>query len=770
MLSLAMICKDDADVLERCLESIIPHVDEFIFVDNGSKDDSVKIAKKFGAKVYTSAIVDNFSALRNFSFSKCTQEWILWSDCDDIFFNFEKIKPFLEKVPEHVSAVIMPYFYAFDDRGNCISIHNKERIIRRSRGMFWLNRVHECVNVIGKEEYLIMDLENPGDPRVEHHKVTVASSFARNIRLLLMQHVDEPTNVRTMFYLGNEYWHQRKWAEALYWYEKVLESSEMDIEKWQSFTSIGHCFHQMGDFGSAINANLKAIEVSPGWADAYLNLGRIYLDMHDWPRSIYWTEEGLTKAKPTQLLQLNPLDYNYWPFYFVHQAYREMGMVDKAFEVMLKAHAINPQDQLLNTQKLYYETTVKFRNKANGFLAMTEDEPEEYVENLDIPPALLLFPQVRERKYGSILKKRKRNIAIWCGNSLEQWGDKTLDDQGMGGSETAVIYIARYLSDMGYSVDVFNMCGKYEGLVNSNLGYWRAEWFNPKDPYDLVISWRQPALASIKDCGAKKKVMWCHDLHYKDQITKETAAFFDYFIPVSNWHAGYLKKVYDFLPKRKMFPIENGINVELFKDTQEKNWNRWVYSSSPDRGLDTLIGIFKEVQQHIPEIELRVYYGWENTDKVVQMGNMNLAIYKQKLMEDIGKSQNIFWEGRIKQSALADELLKSGCFYYPTLFLEVGFIAGYEAQAAGMRIITSKIGNLPDNIGDRGLLVPGHSQSPAYQKMFVSAILGAHLQHEMFKEKFCDKAREYALAHYGWEHAADKWKQLIEGIASEAVA
>ena len=148
ILSLAVICKNGAKTLERCLESIVPHVDELVFVDNGSTDDSTKIAKKFNAKIYTSRVIDNFAELRNFSFSKCTGDWILWLDVDDVCFNFEKMKQTITEMPEQLSAVIMPYYYAFDEKGNCIAIHNKERVLRRSRGFQWVNRVHECVNVV----------------------------------------------------------------------------------------------------------------------------------------------------------------------------------------------------------------------------------------------------------------------------------------------------------------------------------------------------------------------------------------------------------------------------------------------------------------------------------------------------------------------------------------------------------------------------------------------------------------------------------------------
>ncbi|WP_169738584.1 TPR domain-containing glycosyltransferase [Desulfofalx alkaliphila] len=78
-----MIVKDEGKFLGRCLESVRDCVDEIIIVDTGSKDNTVSIAKKFGAKVYHYKWNDNFSAARNFSLTKATGQWILYLDADE---------------------------------------------------------------------------------------------------------------------------------------------------------------------------------------------------------------------------------------------------------------------------------------------------------------------------------------------------------------------------------------------------------------------------------------------------------------------------------------------------------------------------------------------------------------------------------------------------------------------------------------------------------------------------------------------------------------
>lgn len=82
-LSLCMIVKNEADNLPRCLKSVADFVDEMIIVDTGSQDDTVKIAKQFGANVHHFEWRDNFSAAKNAALSHAGSQWILVLDADE---------------------------------------------------------------------------------------------------------------------------------------------------------------------------------------------------------------------------------------------------------------------------------------------------------------------------------------------------------------------------------------------------------------------------------------------------------------------------------------------------------------------------------------------------------------------------------------------------------------------------------------------------------------------------------------------------------------
>ena len=71
-ISLCMIVKNEEQVLARCLDSVADLMDEIIIVDTGSTDRTKEIAARYTDQIYDFAWIGDFSAARNFSFSKAT--------------------------------------------------------------------------------------------------------------------------------------------------------------------------------------------------------------------------------------------------------------------------------------------------------------------------------------------------------------------------------------------------------------------------------------------------------------------------------------------------------------------------------------------------------------------------------------------------------------------------------------------------------------------------------------------------------------------------
>lgn len=102
-ISLVVITLNEERNLERCLRSALRVADEIIVVDSLSTDNTVAIAKKYGARVIEQPFL-GYIAQRNFSNTQATYDWVLTMDAD------EELSPELEQSilavkqkPEHAA-------------------------------------------------------------------------------------------------------------------------------------------------------------------------------------------------------------------------------------------------------------------------------------------------------------------------------------------------------------------------------------------------------------------------------------------------------------------------------------------------------------------------------------------------------------------------------------------------------------------------------------------------------------------------------------------
>jgi glycosyltransferase involved in cell wall biosynthesis len=82
-LSLCLIARDEAQRLERCLESVRGVVDECVVLDTGSRDGTPELAQRLGARTASFAWCDDFAAARNACLELATGHWALVLDADE---------------------------------------------------------------------------------------------------------------------------------------------------------------------------------------------------------------------------------------------------------------------------------------------------------------------------------------------------------------------------------------------------------------------------------------------------------------------------------------------------------------------------------------------------------------------------------------------------------------------------------------------------------------------------------------------------------------
>lgn len=113
-LSLCVITRDAAGELADCLGSARFAAD-IVVVDSGSRDDTVEIARRFGARVIDHAF-DGFGAQKNFAVAAAENDWVLCLDAD------ERVTPELAAA---ISAAIA------DPRAAAYAIARRNRFLGR---------------------------------------------------------------------------------------------------------------------------------------------------------------------------------------------------------------------------------------------------------------------------------------------------------------------------------------------------------------------------------------------------------------------------------------------------------------------------------------------------------------------------------------------------------------------------------------------------------------------------------------------------------------
>ena len=119
MILLVVIQNKEEKILARCLDSVADLADEIIIADTGSTDGTKEVAKRYTKHVYDFKWTEDFSAARNFVFSRATKEYIYSADADEVLSpeNRERFRILKETLLPEIEIVQMKYANQLSDGG-----------------------------------------------------------------------------------------------------------------------------------------------------------------------------------------------------------------------------------------------------------------------------------------------------------------------------------------------------------------------------------------------------------------------------------------------------------------------------------------------------------------------------------------------------------------------------------------------------------------------------------------------------------------------------
>lgn len=198
---LNMIVKDESAVIERCLESVVRHIDYWVVCDTGSQDDTIERIESYFARhgipgeLHRHTWVDfGHNRTRALELARGRADYTLVMDADDIFmsgrdFTFEGLTADGYRLLHHADGGMH---------------HFKERLVRGDRPWRWIGVLHEYLDCPGAEVENLMG-NYALSARCEGARSRCEDKYLRDAAILEAALREEPNNERTVFYLAQSY-------------------------------------------------------------------------------------------------------------------------------------------------------------------------------------------------------------------------------------------------------------------------------------------------------------------------------------------------------------------------------------------------------------------------------------------------------------------------------------------------------------------------------------------------------------------------------------
>jgi tetratricopeptide (TPR) repeat protein len=331
-LSVCMIVRDEERMLSRCLKSVQGVSDELIVVDTGSKDDTISIAKDFGAKVFHFRWCDDFAAARNESLKYATCDWVLIIDADE--------ELAADSVSSLKNAICNPWclLYVVKHDNGVESLSERfnwiDRLFRNHPNIEYTRPYHEMIrpsveDLIDKDSRWQIGYE----PKIVvlhdgYTRFHLPEKQSRGLRIMENYIRKNPNDAYILTKLGGLYCDLKRYRNA----EKFLKKAiVLNPNSTETNYNLGLVLQEMGALDIAIQYYQKTIALDSHFIDAYSSLGTAYGQKGMIDKAIKEFRRALT-IDPDCIAAHNNLGV----------AYGFKGMTDDAIVTFRRALTIDP--------------------------------------------------------------------------------------------------------------------------------------------------------------------------------------------------------------------------------------------------------------------------------------------------------------------------------------------------------------------------------------------------------------------------------------------
>lgn len=340
----------------------------------------------------------------------------------------------------------------------------------------------------------------------------------------------------------------------------------------------------------------------------------------------------------------------------------------------------------------------------------------------------------------------------------------------LGAGNSAICYLAKELAKLGHEVTIFNGCktpSDTHGVSIRNL----EDISEPKhflNTQDVTIVCNGAVATNLRKAGVDcPLVLWTQHAHDQPAVQplrdpRERYAW-QAVVYVSQWQKKHYEAVFGMPPDRAKV-IPNGVSPAFETAPRFQPWYTsvrvgeaptLVYTSTPFRGLQTLLSAFPIIRSAVPGTRLRVF----SSMKVYQ---------KRDEDDDFGcfyemcrTTDGIDYIGSLGQQRLAFELSRCDALAYPSTFAEGLCVAMLEAMAVGAEIFTTNYGALPESTGNHAYMVDvTEGLARRYAQMVIEGLRRCESDPEAALERRAARIA-YIQDKFIWSKIAKQWDEWL---------
>ena len=694
MINLCIMVKNAGENFENMLNANLPFIDKWTILDTGSTDNTIEIINKVlvgkkKGKLYQEQFI-NFRDSRNRLLELAGDDCKYTLMLDDTYILKGDVKQFFNLIRSDQFADSYSLYIKSND-----TEYSSNRIVKTKSKLRYKYTIHEVIQCENNINVIIpIDDVYIFDERFEYMEERTMSRKKLDIELLEKEIEINPDDPRNYYYLAQTYKFINEHEKAFEYFMRRINLNDDGFiqEKIDALFEAARTanFKLNMPWNICEKLYLQAYELDKNRPDSIYFIGINYYLKDNKEKAFEYLKLAYNIGYPidTQYNLKPTISFYYTPFYLTELCYTykdyKLGEEVALFFFKNNKPDVNNYAIIMSWYKIFLNINRIPKNPSINFNI-----------NVDINKPFLCFV---------------------ADGGFNKWSGSTILNKGVGGSETYIIEMARYIQQHGYyQVFVFCNCENeenFEGVYYIQLSNY-YEFITQYFINTCIISRFSEYYPATELCNVENIYLIAHDLSLSGSIIPITPKLKKIFT-LTEWHTKYLSEIFPQLANI-ITHLYYGINDSFDKKALKIPY-KFIYSSFPNRGLFELLEMWPEIYKKQPQASLHIYSDingkWVNEVEGEKMGKIRNLLNKYIFKEN---SLNIHYHGWVDKNVLSDAWSTSEFWLYPCTFKETFCLTALEAAISKTIPITNNLAALENTVGDRGIIIEGDASTKEWQ-------------------------------------------------------